>query len=132
MDRSQVKASYERCSALGNEFFDSFYANLVDWETAIGQMFAETDMQKQNELIEAGIVSLIAYAEGNADAERRIRELGKSHSRHFLNVPPEFYPLWVESLLQALREHDQEFNEELALEWRSVLAPGIALMISFY
>lgn len=132
MDFDQVKASYARCSALDDEFFDSFYANLVDRETEIGQMFAETDMQKQNELIEEGIRSLIAFAEGEAAAEKHIRELGTSHSRHFLNVRPEFYPLWVESLLEALSEHDPEFNADLAEDWRTALKPGIALMISLY
>lgn len=132
MDFEQVKASFERCSALGDEFFDTFYANLVDQETVIAQMFAETDMQKQNELIEEGIRNLIAYGEGDEKAENRIRELGRSHSRDHLNVPPEFYPLWVESLLKALSEHDAEFTNELDENWRSVLAPGINLMVSFY
>ena len=132
MDFQQVKDSYARCSALGDEFFDSFYANLVDRETEIGQMFAETDMQKQNELIEDGIRQLIAFAQGSADAELRIRELGESHDRRSIDVRPEFYPLWVESLMKAVEEHDAQFSPDLEAEWRSILAPGIALMISLY
>jgi hemoglobin-like flavoprotein len=132
MDFQRVKQSYERCSALGDEFFDSFYANLVDQETAIAQMFAETDMQKQNDLIEVGIRHLIAFAEGDATSETRIRELGRSHNRHYLNVPPAFYPLWVESLMNAVREHDPQHTPELESEWRSVIAPGIELMVSLY
>lgn len=132
MEYQEVKASFARCAALGDEFFDSFYASLVDRETAIGQMFAETDMQRQNQLIQDGIAQLIAYAEGNATAETHIRALGRSHSRHFINVPPDFYPLWVDSLLTALREHDPKFNSQLADEWKKVIAPGIALMISMY
>ena len=132
MDLEQVKASFARCAALGDEFFDSFYANLVDRETAIGQMFAETDMQKQNELIEVGIGSLIAFAQGGALAEKHLRELGRSHSRQFLNVLPEYYPLWVESLLTAIGEHDPNVSPELGEEWRAALAPGIALMVSLY
>lgn len=132
MEFEQVKASFARCAALGDEFFDSFYANLVDRETAIGQMFAETDMQKQNQLIEEGITHLIAYAQGDGEAETRIRELGRTHNRHFINVRPEFYPLWEESLLNALREHDPKLTPELADEWKKAIAPGIALMVSLY
>lgn len=132
MDYQQVKASFARCAALGDEFFDSFYASLVDRETAIGQMFAETDMQKQNQLIEDGITHLIAYSQGDSNAEARIRALGKSHSRHFINVRPEFYPLWVDSLMIALREHDPKFTPELAEQWKTIIAPGIALMVSMY
>jgi hemoglobin-like flavoprotein len=117
---------------LGNEFFDSFYANLVDQETEIAQMFAETDMQKQNELIEEGIGYLIAFAEGDSLAEAKIRELGKSHSRGFLNVRPEFYPLWAESLMKAIHEHDPEQTPELDGRWRTAITPGIALMVSIY
>jgi hemoglobin-like flavoprotein len=132
MDFKRVRESYERCAVLGDEFFDSFYANLVDQETAIAQLFAETDMQRQNDLIEDGIRHLIAFAEGDALAEARIRDLGRSHNRHYLNVRPEFYPLWVESLMRALREHDAQFTPELETEWRTVIAPGVALMVSLY
>ncbi len=132
MDFQRVRESYERCAALGDEFFDSFYANLVDRETAIAQMFAETDMQKQNDLIEDGIRHLIAFAEGDGASEARIRELGRSHNRHSLNVPPAFYPFWIESLMKALHEHDAQFGTELEQEWRNAIAPGIALMVSLY
>lgn len=132
MDFQQVKDSYRRCSALGDEFFDSFYANLVDREIAIGQMFAGTDMRKQNHLIEEGIGQLIAFAEGNAQADRRIRELGRTHSRSHINVPPEFYPLWADSLMNAVKEHDPEFSPELEEEWRKIIAPGIERMVSLY
>lgn len=132
MDFKRVRDSYERCAALGDEFFDSFYANLVDQETAIAQMFAATDMQKQNDLIEDGIRHLIGFAEGDAASKTRIRELGRSHGRRYINVPPALYPLWVESLMKAFREHDTQFTPELEDEWRTVIAPGIALMVSLY
>lgn len=132
MDFQRMRESYERCAGLGDEFFDSFYANLVDQETAIAQLFAETDMQKQNDLIEDGIRHLIAFAQGDATAEARIRELGRSHSRHYLNVRPEFYPLWMESLMRTFREHDAQFTPALEADWRDILDPGIALMVSLY
>lgn len=132
MDFQRVRDSYERCAALGDEFFDSFYANLVDQKSAIAQMFAQTDMQKQNDLIEDGIRHLIAFAEGDSASKERLRELGRSHGRRHINVPPEFYPLWVESLMRAFREHDPEFTPELEAQWRTVIAPGIALMVSLY
>ena len=132
MDIQDVKLSYQRCCERGEEFFDSFYANLVDRETAIGQLFADTDMQKQNELIEVGIGHLIAFAEGDEQAERSIREIGRTHSRHYINVRPEYYPLWVESLMKAAKEHDPQFNATLETQWRNTLAPGIALIVSLY
>ena len=132
MEFEQVRQSYQRCASLGDEFFDSFYANLVDQETAIGQMFAETDMQKQNELIEDGIAQLIHFAEGSKDAETRIRALGQSHSQHFLNVLPDYYSLWLDSLMLAVKEHDPNYTPELEAHWREVAAPGIELMVSLY
>ena len=132
MDYQLVRQSFQRCSAFGDEFFDSFYAHLVDRETAIGQMFAATDMHKQNQLIEEGIGQLIAFAEGNSESETRIRELGRSHGRHYINVPPEYYPLWVDSLMKAVKENDPQYSPELEAQWRKVVAPGIELMISLY
>ncbi len=132
MDLQKVKSSFQRCASRGDEFFDSFYAGLIDRETAIGQMFAHTDMKRQNELIEEGIGHLIAYAEGNAESEARILELGRSHSRHFINVQPGYYSFWVDSLMKAVEEHDPEYSPELEAEWRKSLAPGIELMVSLY
>ncbi len=132
MDCNEVNQSFLRCSALGDEFFDSFYANLVDQETAIGQMFAGTDMQKQNELVAEGIGHLIGFVEQNPASEPRLRELGTSHNRHLLNVRPEYYPLWVDSFLRAVKEHDPNHTIELEAQWREVLGPGIALMVSLY
>ena len=41
---------------------------------------------------------------------------------------PELYEAWLDSLIATARESDPDFDDELELAWRVVLAPGIAYM----
>lgn len=127
-----VRPSFLRCSKHDNEFFDAFYANLADHIPGVGAMFAETDMQKQNELVRDGIRSLIDYAAGDPDVARELEHLGKLHSQRHLGIQPSMYSGWVDALVQTVEEHDPQISDDLEAAWREVLSPGIDLMISFY
>ena len=95
-------------------------------------MFARVDMQKQNDLIREGIKDLIAYADGDSQAETEFQRLAKSHSRSGLAIPPEYYPQWLGSLMETIREHDPAANDETEAAWRQILDGGIALMVAGY
>ena len=127
-----VRPSFVRCCADSSEFFDAFYFRLGDRLPQVGAMFARVDMQKQNDLIREGIKDLIAYADGDSQAETEFQRLAKSHSRSGLAIPPEYYPQWIDSLMETIREHDPAANDETEAAWRQVLAGGIALMVAGY
>mgnify|MGYP003628410971 FL=1 len=93
-------------------------------------MFARVDMQKQNDLMKDGIKKLIEYANGNSKAEAELKRVAESHSRSRLGVLPEYYPHWIDSLMETIREHDPATTDEAETAWRQVLAGGIALMIA--
>jgi hypothetical protein len=42
------------------------------------------------------------------------------------------YPLFVESLLTTVREHDPRCSPEIETAWREALSPGIEFMKSRY
>jgi hemoglobin-like flavoprotein len=127
-----VRPSFERCCEQGPEIFDTFYASLADHVPGIGAMFAKTDMQRQNQLVRAGIGTLIDYACGDVAAEVELARLGTLHDRQRLNVSPEMYAGWVNALMEMVVEYDPQRTDTIEAGWRELLAPGIALMIAKY
>jgi len=76
---------------------------------------------------------MMAMASVESDAaDLYLEYIAKRHNRHHLNIEPEMYELWLEALLEAVRESDDEFNAEVEQAWRSVLRYGIDYMISHY
>ena len=58
--------------------------------------------------------------------------LAKLHGRAELDITPELYDLWLDRLVQAVREFDPMFDPEIETAWRRVLEPGIEFMKSRY
>jgi len=130
-DSDSVRQSFSRCT-LTDGFLVTFYEILASSSDEIRGRFAHTDMPRQRRLLKEALVYLISYPTGNAFAQSRVNELGNSHSRTNLNIRPEWYTIWVDSLMQAIRRYDAMYSPELDAAWRRVLAPGIAAMKSHY
>jgi hemoglobin-like flavoprotein len=69
---------------------------------------------------------------GSDAADLYLEYIAKQHDRHHLDIEPELYELWLEALIDTVRECDNEFNAEVEQAWRSVLRYGIDYMISHY
>lgn len=127
-----VRPSFERCMASSTEFFDDFYSELSDKAPGIGAMFAAVDMLEQNRLIRKGVTHLIDYAAGNAQAAAELQRIGTSHDQNGLNVQPELYPVWVDTLIDTIRHHDSRSDDAIDAAWRVVVRGGIDLMVARY
>ena len=75
-------------------------------------------------------MQLILHARGMSD--RKLKALGASHSRSHYDIKPEWYSMWLDSLMQTVRLHDPESTRELDAAWREVLTPGIDLIRGAY
>lgn len=128
-DTDLVFQSYGRCCR-NDDFFVDFYDSFMASSDAIRSRFSDTDMAAQRHLLRNGIMQLILVARGMPD--RKLRALGESHSRANLNIQPEWYELWLESLLKTVRQHDPEYTPDLREAWREVLKPGIQLISGAY
>lgn len=126
---SLVMQSYGRCCASAT-FFDTFYKNFLASSPAIRERFVNTDLTAQKHLLRAGILNLVLYARGMPDT--KLRALGQSHSRMALDIKPELYDLWIESLIQAVKEHDSDAGDAELSAWREVLNKGINVIKSLY
>ena len=82
--------------------------------------------ERQRLIIDQSIHAVMyheGFGAGPADGIHRVVQV---HSRHGeVPVEPSLYPVWVESLVESLRETDSDWNAALEKEWRAVIAPVV-------
>ncbi len=130
---NQVRESYERCQK-DDKFFDIFYRILLSKSNDIKDRFTNTDWIRQHNLIKLAIKSAILYAEQPeySFAYKNIHDIAISHSKSEMNIKPELYPLWLDTLAESVQKCDPEYTDELIINWRKVISPTIDLIISKY
>lgn len=128
-----VRLSYTRCCD-EEKFFKSFYDNFLSQSEDIKYLFQKTDWSHQIRLIKKALHSAILFAENNniSIARRHMEAIAYTHSRSFMGIKPEYYPIWLEAMMQTIESFDPYFSPELNKAWREVLGFTINFMISKY
>jgi hemoglobin-like flavoprotein len=121
-----VSESYARVR--GTDFAQQFYDRFLRADEEVRRRFAETDFARQRELFLHGVFALIDYSRGRVTGELAVRRLAKMHGPSGLDIPLRLYDLWVQTLLETLREQDPEWSPELGGAWRAVLQPGVDVL----
>lgn len=123
-------ASYNRVqspSDSGLEFFEAFYRRFLLSSPEVRMLFRNTDMSAQRSMLKKSFYSLISfYASGAVDDV--LRKTAYLHSAEQLNIKPHLYDLWLECLIDTVRDFDPEFEDDVELAWRLILSPGITYM----
>lgn len=130
-DKNPVQASFERCDASGS-FADQFYDVFLASSPEIAPLFAKTDFTKQRKLLRATVYIMVSRDLEDADARQTLERIGSSHSQSGLNIRPELYELWLDSLCETVKRMDPEWTPEVEREWRDRMRPAIELMTSLY
>lgn len=128
---SVVKVSFGRC-CVAPTFFDRFYEIFLNSHPAIKPMFQHTDMSRQKSLLRQGLTMLIMHGEGNRFGTQSLERIAESHSRKKLNISPDLYPYWMNSLLKVVKECDPEYTPALEAEWKKILKKGTEFLIDKY
>ena len=110
----------DRADAFFSAFYDRFTA-----DESVGRLFERTDRSRQVQMLKKSLFQLVSfYVVSNPTAElERLRDL---HNR--LRLPPAMFDVWMEALLDTVRQFDEQFDETTQLAWCWALAPGIAFM----
>lgn len=130
-DISRVRLSYGRAIARP-EFLERFYEIFLSCDAAVARKFIHTDLKKQQELLAMSVNMVILFPQDNKIARNAVTRIRESHGREGLGIEPRFYQLWTESLLQAVSEHDPEFDKALAQSWRNVVQVAIDYILEGY
>lgn len=123
--------SLDRCNARG-DFTEKFYTRFVAASPEAAEKFRRVDMQKQQRMLRASLYMMIAAAQGRSDGVAHLNQIAAQHSRSDRDVRPELYDVWLESLLETVRECDPRVTPEVEAAWRSVLRHGIEFMKARY
>ena len=126
-----VKKSFDRCAAKGDIIGD-FYDIFLESHPDISPQFANTNFVQQKKLLLQGLDLTIMFATDEPVGKIGINRIKKSHCKTALNITPELYPYWKQSLLRAISELDPEFSDKLKEQWDLVLQKSIDYIISGY
>ena len=128
---TEVKKSLGR-ALLNGDIFDTFYGIFLQADPRIPVLFANTSWEDQKGLLRQGVNNVISFYEGSVTAKSAMDRIRHTHGRDRMNIPPDLYDKWVESMIKAVEQHDPQFTPELAQHWREVLGHGAAYIRAGY
>ena len=123
--------SLDRCRQR-EDFLDHFYDRFMASSDEVREKFARTDFDRQKQRLLEALRLAADVVDGDARAMRHLHERAESHGRHGLDIKPELYDLWLDSLMATAAECDPNFDEAIEEAWRSVLGHIIAYMQLHY
>ena len=134
MDKKTLKRfddSLRRCNS-NPAFLDRFYDKFLTSSPKVRRKFAHTDFVVQKRALRASL-HLMPLAAGDPDGPGRyLRDLAGRHSQTQLNIGAELYDLWLDSLLETVKECDPKFSPEVETAWEDVMMVGIQYMLKKY
>ncbi|MFQ5748803.1 MAG: globin [Planctomycetota bacterium] len=123
--------SYRRCPQKRG-FLDRFYEIFLGASEEVREIFAQTDFLKQIRLLKASFLMMLQASFDDLEGQEHMEALARLHSREELGIRLGLYELWLDSLIQAVREADPRFDPQVEDAWRSTLKPGIEFMKARY
>lgn len=121
--------SFEYC--LSREgFLPRFYELFTHASPEVRETFRNTDFERQTRILKKSLYVLTMASVGTDDARNELLRLGLSHGRQGMNIPPQLYDLWLDCLMQTVREFHSEWHPDIERSWRDMLGPHIAVLKS--
>jgi len=124
--------SLRRCNS-NPKFLDHFYDRFITSSPKVREKFKYTDFVRQRRALRASLhlMPLVAEDPENGPA-RYLGDLAFRHSKEQLDIGAELYDLWLDSLLETVKECDPEFSPEVSSAWEDVMMVGIQYMLKKY
>ena len=117
--------SLDRASNSGR-FMDVFYDGFVASSIDVEKIFKDTDMERLKRKLKSSLHMMTMLVDDAPGTEMYIGHLARVHDRY--SIPPEMFNVWMDLLIEAVRECDSEFDDSVEAIWRDVIGEGIAIM----
>lgn len=130
-NRELMEESFGRC-VLKKEFFSDFYNTFFASSPDIPPYFNKTNMTKQYELLREGLSFIILFDSGNTSGKLAIDRVGRLHDVDQVNVRPEHYKYWVDSLVKTVEKFDHRYTPEVGRVWEETAQKAIRRFVELY
>jgi truncated hemoglobin YjbI len=124
---ARFHASLQRACA-DDRFLDLFYTRFIDADERIPGFFSNTDMQRQKRKLMSSLQMMTRLVDDEPGADMYMDHLARVHDRY--HIPAQMYDLWLDALIDAVRQCDTEFDDDLEMVWRDMVGRGIDIMTS--
>jgi hemoglobin-like flavoprotein len=123
--------SLQRCTTRPG-FLERFYEIFTASSEEVAEKFKRTNFQKQAILLKASLYLMVLAAWKKPEGHAHLERIAQLHGRNGLDIPPEFYDLWLDCLLRAVKEYDRRFDARTKRAWHNMMQSGIKFMKSRY
>jgi hemoglobin-like flavoprotein len=126
-----VTQSYHRC--LHSEgFTTTFYEHFLAKSAEVAEKFQSTDFTRQKRMLRESLLMMVMFNRDTEGVAEEMNKLAERHNRRGLDIPSHLYDLWLDSLCEAVEQHDKEHTAALENRWRAAMRAGIDFLISKY
>lgn len=115
---------------LAERFLDRFYQRFFSADPLVAEKFGATDMAHQKQMLRESLAEMAEFAL-TRQSNPYIVTLARIHGSRGRDIPVRLYDLWLDCLVDTVREMDSDATDAVALAWRIVMGPGIEFM-KFY
>jgi hemoglobin-like flavoprotein len=124
--------SLARCLR-GDQLFQRFYEHFLASSEEVREKFRNTDFRNQRRMLQTSFYMLVEYiALGWPECKAYLERIAEAHSKRGRDIPPHLYDLWLDCLLQAVKECDPHYTTEVEASWRFMMGAGIVFLKSRY
>jgi len=127
-----IKESLRRILDRKQPVIDSFYKIFLEQCPEVRQFFARVNMKRQAVLLTMAVQLTVQYYKYSFPVmEAYLKVLGEKHRDW--GIGPEHYPKFRAAMLETLAGfHGDEWDEQLAQQWREALELATATMLDGY
>ena len=124
-DAAIFHASLERLSA-DPRFLDRFYERFMSISEEIAAVFHDRDMERIKRKLRLTLNIITMLVDDEPGMDWYLGSIADIHAQ--LEIPPVFFDLWKDSLVETVAESDPGFDEGVRSAWDAVLAQAIEAM----
>jgi hemoglobin-like flavoprotein len=130
--RDQLMLSLGRILTNNPDFLVQFYDVFLNSSPEIAEFFSKTDLDKQKQALSNGLSMIIMFDNEDPMAIDVLSHIRKTHAKGGMNIRPELYKFWEESLMKVIKANDNRCDTELEKEWRRIIHQAVDFISSGY
>ena len=123
--------SFARCQ-VNRKFLSIFYEIFISADKSVLEKFEGVDMERQKNMLLRSLSMIMLSSQGDGAADVYLGRVARRHAKKDLDVGPDLYQLWLDSLLEAVEQVDPQFSPQVKQSWEEVMSYGIDYMVSRY